>query len=337
MNYLSDKIEHINLITYNDKCKKKFKKNIKISNPYFNIFNFYSRYPKYFFCLITLIKTLVMDRNNLILTFQANIFVIIISKLLFLPVLSRSNSSPSGWSNNPFKQKIFSFFFKKADEIIVNSNDFKKEMDYRYSINTKCILNPFKFNEITKLSNVKMKSIFSKNVLKLISVGRLTDQKDFITLCAAIKNIKIKKVELIIIGKGLKKNEIEYYIKKNDLTDKIKLLGYQANPFKFIKKADIFILTSKFEGSPNVLVEAQFLKKYVISTNCPTGPKEILGNGKFGSLVKTGNYKKIAKIIDNFSFNRSVIKKINLGFKNSSKYNYKLNCNEYYFLISKYL
>ena len=67
LNYLSDKIEHINLITYNDKCKKKFKKNIKISNPYFNIFNFYSRYPKYFFCLITLIKTLVMDRNNLYL------------------------------------------------------------------------------------------------------------------------------------------------------------------------------------------------------------------------------------------------------------------------------
>ena len=55
---------------------------------------------------------------------------------------------------------------------------------------------------------------------------------------------------------------------------------YNSNPYKYIKNSDIFILTSIFEGHPNVLIEAQYLKKYIISTNCPTGPREILNNGK---------------------------------------------------------
>ena len=84
-------------------------------------------------------------------------------------------------------------------------------------------------------------------------------------------------------------------------------MGYK-NPFKYIKQANIFLLTSKFEGSPNVLVEAQYLKKYIISTNCPTGPKEILNNGKYGSLVKVEDHKSIARILQNYTYSKSVKK-----------------------------
>ena len=122
---------------------------------------------------------MIFDRNYLILSFQANIYTLIISKIFNIKVITRSNSSSAGWSKNPIKQMIFSYFFKKSNKIIVNSFDFKKEMDNKYKIKTECILNPFEFKKIKKNSNIKTGKIYSNNVLKLISVVRLTLQKDF--------------------------------------------------------------------------------------------------------------------------------------------------------------
>ena len=337
LNYLKLKIENIHLLTFDDSKKVYFNNKIKIINPFFNFSFLKGRYPKYILCLLLLIKTLIFDRNYLILSFQANIYALIISKIFNLKIISRSNSSSAGWSNNKIKQSIFSFFFKKADRIIVNSKDFKKEMDKKYSINTHCILNPFIFDKIKKESKVKTNRIFSRNTLKLISVGRLTLQKDFITLLKAINMIKKRKIELIIIGKGSEKQKLKNFIKKNNLSNKVKLIGYKKNPFKYIIQSEIFILTSVFEGSPNVLIEAQFLKKYIISTNCPTGPREILKNGKYGDLVKVGDYKNISKILENFSLNSDVKAKIRLGFNNTKNYDYKLNCLSYYNLIKKFI
>ena len=96
-------------------------------------------------------------------------------------------------------------------------------------------------------------------------------------------------------------------------------------------------MTSKFEGSPNVLIEAQYLKKYIISTDCPTGPKEILNNGKFGSLVKIGDYKSISIIIEKYKLNKNIKSKIKLGFDNTKNYNYEKNCLKYFQIINNYL
>ena len=337
LNYLAIKIKNVHLVTFDNSKKSYFNNKIKIINPIFNFQFLKGRYPKYILCLLLLIKILIFDRNYLVLSFQANIYVLIISKFFNLKVISRSNSSSAGWSQNPVKQFIFSYFFKKADKIIVNSKDFKKEMDKKYSIDTHCILNPFIFNKIKKESKVKTGKIFSKNTLKLISVGRLTLQKDFITLFKAINMIKKRKVELIVIGKGSEKEKLENFIKHNNLTNRIKLIGYKKNPFKYINQAEIFILTSIFEGSPNVLIEAQYLKKYVISTNCPTGPREILNNGKYGSLVKIGDFKSIAKILQNYNYSLSIKKKINSSFLSTKEYDHKTNCKKYFNLIKKYI
>ena len=207
----------------------------------------------------------------------------------------------------------------------------------KFLINSYCILNPFLFKKIKKDSNVRVKKIFSKNTLKIIAMGRLTLQKDFMTLFQAINLIKKRKIELVVIGKGSEKKNLQNFIKNNNLSNKIKLIGYKKNPFKYINQCQIFILTSIFEGSPNVIVEAQYLKKYIISTNCPTGPREILADGKYGKLVNIGDYKNISKILENFSFNNVVKKKIKLGFKNTQNYDYKINCLSYYNLIKKYI
>ena len=336
-NYLSLKINSITLITFDKNQNKKFNSNIKIKTPFFNPSFIRGRYLKYFLCLLVLLKITLFDKKNLVLSFQANIFVIILCKFLNLKIISRSNSSSLGWSNNFFKQTIFKIFFKKADKIIVNSYEFKKEMDKKYKINCICILNPFNFNEIKKKSNYKTNFIFQKKNIKLITVGRVTDQKDFITILKALNIVKKSNVELVIVGKGEKEIEIKRYIKLNNLNKKVRLLGYKKNPFPYIKQADLFLLSSKFEGLPNVLVEALYLKKFIISTDCPTGPKEILDNGRFGELVKIGDYKKIAKLIDNFKKTKIVKNKIKDGYKSLKKYNYKINCEKYYQLIKNYL
>ncbi|MDA9629884.1 glycosyltransferase, partial [Candidatus Pelagibacter sp.] len=94
--------------------------------------------------------------------------------------------------------------------------------------------------------------------------------------------------------------------------------------------------TSKFEGLPNVLLEAQLFKKFIISSNCPTGPKEILLNGKAGNLFNVGNFKELSKYILQYDINKNK-NKIQLGFNNLKRFNFDQCMNEYYNSIIKFL
>ena len=84
------------------------------------------------------------------------------------------------------------------------------------------------------------------------------------------------------------------------------------------------------------MLEAQYLRKYIISTNCPTGPKEILLNGKAGDLIKVGDYKKLSLLISQYNDNKkSIIKKINVGTKNFFRFDYHSNCKKYLDFVNK--
>jgi glycosyltransferase involved in cell wall biosynthesis len=337
-NYLADKIKNIVLISTSFKKKNLFSKKIHFSYIYFKFLENYKRLPKYYLCIVLLIFNIIKhNRKVVIFSFQANIYAIIIAKLFNIQVISRSNTAPAGWNKNFVKQKIFNFFFKKTELIIVNSYEFKKQMDKIYSIKSKVILNPFDFTYIKKKSVEKINyNFYKKNHLKLINVGRLVDQKDQLTILKAVhyalKNNK--KVQLLIIGKGEKKRELEEYIKKNNLSKNIKLIGYKKNPFKYIRAADIFVLSSKFEGLPNVLIESIFLKRGIISSNCPTGPNEILKNGKYGNLFEIGDYKTLGNIIINYNKNYL---KINAAYGICTDYSYEKNCHEYYKTVLPFL
>lgn len=337
-NYLADKIKNIILISTSFKKKNLFSKKIHFSYIYFKFLENYKRLPKYFLCIVLLIFNIIKhNRKVVIFSFQANIYAIIVAKLFNIQVISRSNTAPAGWNKNFVKQKIFNFFFKRTELIIVNSYEFKKQMDKIYSIKSKVILNPFDFTNIKKKSVQKINyNFYKKNHLKLINVGRLVDQKDQLTILKAVhyalKNNK--KIQLLIIGKGEKKKELEEYIKKNNLSKNIKLIGYKKNPFKYIRAADIFVLSSKFEGFPNVLIESIFLKRGIISSNCPTGPNEILKNGKYGDLFEIGDYKTLGNIIINY--NKDYLK-INAAYNICSDYSYEKNCHEYYKTVLPFL
>jgi glycosyltransferase involved in cell wall biosynthesis len=340
-NYLNDQGIVTEILTCNYDKKKRFNKGIKFIGTKSLFFQNKSRIVKYLICSTILFFTLLLKRNKpLIFAFQANIFAIIIAKILNTKVITRSNSAPSGWSKKILKKCIYKFFINLADDVVVNSIEFKKSFEKEFKKKTIFIYNPFDKNYInSKLKkNYKIK-FFKNNFLKIISIGRLTDQKDHLTLLKSIQLLDSSfKVKLIIVGKGKNYSLLKNFILKNKLQNKIKLLGYLKNPYHYIKHANIVVLTSKFEGLPNILLEAQHLNKYIISTNCPTGPKEILLNGKAGDLINMGDYKKLSSLIMDFDKNKKKInKKIKEGLKYFNRFDYEANCKKYLDLVKKNL
>ena len=342
-NYLCQTFNEITVITSSKyEAKSKLNSKIKLIGPNLNFFNIASRYPKYFICLFYLIKFLITNKHALVFAFQANGYASVISKIFRTTIITRSNSSSDGWSKNILKIFLYKFLLNLPDEVIVNSYEFKKELDRKFNINSTVIYNPLNKKEIKIKSKEKLNlKFFHKKNLKLITVGRLVGQKDQITLLKAINLIKEKiDFKLLIIGRGNEETKLKKFINKNKLTRFVKIIPFQKNPYKFIIKADLFILTSKFEGLPNVLLEAQSLKKYIISTNCPTGPKEILLNGRLGDLVKVQDYKKLASkilIFNKKKYKKVTYNKINYSYKKLSRFDYISNMKKYEKIIQKYI
>ncbi|MBI1866587.1 MAG: glycosyltransferase [Candidatus Staskawiczbacteria bacterium] len=132
----------------------------------------------------------------------------------------------------------------------------------------------------------------------ILGAGRLINQKDFPTLlCAFNLVLKTMPARLAILGEGKDRGELEKLAKELGISDKVAFLGFQKNPFKYMKNASVFVLSSIHEGFGNVLVEAMACGTPVISTDCKSGPGEIIENGKSGILVPVGDYKSLSKAI----------------------------------------
>tara|TARA_Y100000768_G_scaffold388766_1_gene386963 strand:+ start:1263 stop:2351 length:1089 start_codon:yes stop_codon:yes gene_type:complete len=329
-NFFSKKKIKVSIISFDQLFKKKFNKNI-------NFISFIkdpikiNKYFKYFICLILLFKKILFS-NVLIISFQANIYSLILCKLFDKKIIIRSNTSPTGWTTNLIKNTIYSYFIKKADKIIVNSYQFQKQMKKKFNVKSTMIYNPINIKEIKKKSLSKINNQFKKkNYINIINIGRLTDQKNQILILKAIKNLpKRIKINLLIIGYGNKEINLKNFIKKNCLQNNVKLIREINNPYKYLSKFDLFILSSKYEGLPNVLLECLALKIPIISSNCPTGPYEILNGNKYGTLFHNNNINELRKLIIRFNFKKkSFLKKTELGYKSLARFNFKIKCNEY--------
>ncbi len=338
-NFLTKKINNISLITISKRFKNRFNKKIKFISPKLNFWDSLGRRKKFFVSLFLLLIEIFKDRNLTVFCFQGNIYCTLFCKLFGIKIIVRSNSAPEGWSQNIFKFYCFKYIFRFADKIIVNSLDFKRKFKKRFNLKTLCIYNPLNKKEIITKSKIKPKIKFNKKKVNLINVGRFTDQKDQITLLKAVNLLKDKiNFNLFIVGYGKKRNFLLSYINENNLYKKVKIVPYQTNPYNLIKSSDIFILTSLYEGLPNVLLETQVLKKFIISSNCPTGPREILLNGKAGYLFKVKDYRNLSKLILKILANKKTMrKKINVGYKNLYRFNYEFNLNKYYKTVLQYL
>ena len=147
-NFLVNKLQDIRVCTVSNNMKKKFNKKIKFISPNKNIYNKFNIRLQYIICLFLLFRFLLSNKQSVVIAFQANIYCIILCKLLNVRIIVRSNSSPSGWYHNNLKKIIYKFIISKADKVIVNSMEFKKQMEKKFNIKVLCIYNPLNKEEI---------------------------------------------------------------------------------------------------------------------------------------------------------------------------------------------
>lgn len=186
-------------------------------------------------------------------------------------------SGISGW----FRKKVLiPHYFKKADQIVSVSDGIKLELTHFFGIpenKISVIKNFYNAQEIAEKCKEKPSFEFRKETL--IFSGRLDIQKEPKGLLHAFALLlKKREVQLLFLGDGKMKNELEKLALSLglELNEDVHFLGFQTNPFSYISRANLFVLSSSWEGFPNALAEAILCKTAVISTDCPTGPREIL-------------------------------------------------------------
>lgn len=167
---------------------------------------------------------------------------------------------------------------------------------------------------------------------RIIHVGSFKSQKNHTLLLNSFSNLDIPNARLMLLGEGDKKISISYLARKLGIADKVIFVGFQENPYPFYKSADLFVLTSDYEGFGNVIVEALASGTPVVSTDCPSGPAEILDNGRYGLLVPVrdeGSLTKAIRLQLKSPVNKKLLKKRASDFSaNLSAKKYLMALNE---------
>jgi glycosyltransferase involved in cell wall biosynthesis len=300
------RLRSINTIFSINKLYKILKKNININQK--NILvsnqNFANVLVSFFFKNRSNLKIVLIERNS-IKELNTNKNSITLVKNFFIKIMMK-------------------LYYKHSDLVICISKNLSSEIKKFTKARTFTIYNPALDNSIFKKEK-KMNDSFSHKKNIILSIGRLEKQKDQITLLKALNLLKDRlEFFLIILGYGSLYKELKNFISVNNLSQKIRIIRNIKNPNYFLMQSDLFILTSKYEGFGNVLVEASAKKVPIISSNCNHGPNEILQNGKYGTLFKVGDYKDLSnKIINHFKNPSIAQKKANRNFYDLNRFNTK--------------
>ena len=269
-------------------------------------------------CILSISNHIKKFKPNIIFSiiFNCNIiamFSTFISRHKCLKIISERQSTYISLEEYSFliRQivKLISFIaFAYSDKIIAVSLGEKNDLGKIFPLLKPKIFTIYNGFNIKKISNEileipknkKFNDLKNKKTKILLACGRLADQKGFMTLIKASYILKkYINFHLFIIGEGPQRKELEKYIKQKKLDNNISLIGKVDNPFTYMARSDLFILSSKSEGLPGVLIQALICDSQVISTDCPHGPKEILQNGLYGNLVKVNDHIQLAKGIMN--------------------------------------
>lgn len=284
--------------------------------------------------LFPLIKYLRKENPDVLISTLAHANVVavlakILSRTKTKIIVRVTNTFSEALKNNTFFIKIILFlgvsiFYRFADEIVAGSEGAADDLAKTIKISKnkiKVICNPTDVEKIGKECEKIPDHPWLKNktVPVILAAGRLTVEKDYPTLFKAFSILSEKNnFRLIILGEGKKRRELEELVEMLGLQDKIDMPGFVKNPFAYMHNCDVFVLSSITEGLPNTLIEAMACGTPVVSTDCPSGPREILDNGKYGKLVKVGDEKALAnailETIKNPLDSSELIKRVNENF-----------------------
>ena len=240
-----------------------------------------------------------------------------IAKLLGLKIplmISERTYTPLWFSENDLRGKIakrlISWLYPQADIILPNSEGTRKALVEWYGIKSRCeVVRNIVARADIERQMAEIVDDVSFDRFTFIHVGSFSPMKGHRLMVEAFDRIRGKDAQLLFIGKGEKFDEIRKLVNDKGLEKDILFLGHQQNPFKYMGRADCFVLASDFEGFPNVLTEAMACGLPVISTDCETGPRELLWldnranglalkaveYGEFGVLVPVANSAILAE------------------------------------------
>ena len=265
------------------------------------------------YSIFPLIKYIRKESPKVMLTAlnTSNIIAIIariLSGISFKLVISERAVSSVALRDNPLmRAKLIPFlmrrFYKKADAIIAVSAGVADDLvnEYKQSKSKVFIIyNPIVTSQLIDLSNENFhhKWFGNQDIPVILAIGRLTSQKNYPLLLNAFSLLlEIHDARLVILGDGQLKSNLEELAINLNIREKVSFPGFVINPFNWMKNASLFVLSSDYEGLPGALIQAMACGTPVVSTDCPSGPKEILENGKWGKLTPVGNVQLLLKAI----------------------------------------
>ena len=238
-------------------------------------------------------------------------------------ILSERNYLPKVMSKSYFHRFILlavKKMYLRADYITANSHVGLKWLRRYLGKGPKYIFLPNTVNvdDALKMSAEPIPEQYNKSKLHLLAVGRLHYQKGFDVLLNSLAIVKDRmSFEIIIVGAGGEELKLKEQAHNLGLDDCIQWVGAKVNPFPYYGWSDIVIVPSRYEGFPNVPLEAMACGRAVICSDCKTGPKELTNNGRYGKLVPVGDVQTLAKTINDLGNNTE---ELNLLGKSATKH-----------------
>ena len=237
--------------------------------------------------------------------FHANLAAIAATRGLRLPLLVvehntmsvKFGATPSG--RDRVAARICSLAYRLVDQVGAVSEGVADDMAEFLHFpreRVRVLRNPVDYAEVRRRAAEPVTHPWlGAGVPLVLAVGRLTEQKDFATLVRAIA--LVPRVRLVILGEGEERAALTALAESLGVADRVDLQGFVANPYPWFAGADVIAMSSRWEGLPTVLLEALPFPARIVSTDCPSGPQEILEGGRFGRLVPVGDSAALAQAI----------------------------------------
>ena len=191
---------------------------------------------------------------------------------------------------SPWRWAVAGWSYRTADRIFANSLDLCRRVEACYRLpasSVELLVNLRDFAKLDELAAAPAPA-WPATGFRLLTVGRLHEQKGHDLLLEAMSQLvhqQHRDIQLVICGQGPLESALRDQARRLQLENRVLFAGYVANPSPYYRSADVFVLPSRWEGSPNTLIEALALGTPAVAVDCPTGPREILDDGRHGTLV----------------------------------------------------
>lgn len=270
---------------------------------------FHVKFGRSILSLPALVSYIQRERPVALLTgLYANIIAVWAKKLSGVPVnlvLSEHNTLSQQRAAQSFGYRqllpcLIRLNYPCADKIVAVSHGVADDLASTAGIAREkitVVYNPVITPEMIEKSKEKLKHPWFKpgEPPVILAVGRLSSQKDYPLLINAFAEVRRSMpVRLLILGEGPDRNELLSLLNQLELNEDVCMPGFVQNPYPYMVNASLFVLSSRWEGLPTVLIEALYCGVPLIATDCKSGPREILGGGKYGTLLPVGDCARLA-------------------------------------------